>query len=29
MYLNYMERWINEAAGVGLDLKFISVEYRK
>lgn len=29
MYLNYMERWHNEAADLGLDITFVSVEYRR
>lgn len=29
MYLNYMERWIQGAKKIGLDLTFLSVEYRK
>lgn len=29
MYLNYMERWVRDAAADGLDLVFVSVEYRK
>ena len=29
MYLNYMERWIRVAAKAGLNLCFISVEYRE
>lgn len=28
MYLNYMERWQREAEKVGLELTFLSVEYR-
>jgi hypothetical protein len=29
MYINYMERWTRVAAKSGLDLTFLSVEYRK
>lgn len=29
MYLNYMERWVREAAVAHIDLAFVSVEYRK
>lgn len=29
MYVNYMERWITKGAQVGLDLAFVTVEYRK
>lgn len=29
MYIRYMERWVSCAAAKGLDLTFISVEYRK
>jgi len=29
MYLNYMERWIRVAARAGLDLSFLTVEYRE
>lgn len=29
MYLNYMERWTQFASEAGLDLTFLSVEYRK
>lgn len=28
-YLNYMERWIDIASKMGIDLTFLSVEYRK
>jgi len=28
MYLNYMERWQREASKVGLQITFVSVEYR-
>lgn len=28
MYVNYMERWVREAASKKLDLVFLSVEYR-
>lgn len=29
MYLNYMDRWVKGAAEAGLNLVFLSVEYRK
>jgi acetyl esterase/lipase len=29
MYMNYMERWVMGATQAGLDLVFLSVEYRK
>lgn len=29
MYLNYMERWVRAAAQAGLDLVFLTVEYRE
>lgn len=29
MYIRYMERWVRVAAAAGLDLAFLSVEYRK
>lgn len=29
MYLNYMERWVGVAAAEGIELAFLSVEYRK
>ena len=29
MYINYMERWEREAAKIGLDIVFLSVEYRE
>jgi hypothetical protein len=29
MYINYMERWVRVAAEAGLDLTFLSVEYRE
>ena len=29
MYLNYFERWVKVAADKGLDIVFVSVEYRK
>jgi hypothetical protein len=29
MYLNYMERWVEVAAEIGLDIVFLSVEYRE
>lgn len=29
MYLNYMERWVSVAAAAGVDLAFLSLEYRK
>lgn len=28
MYLNYMDRWVKGAAAVGLEIVFLSVEYR-
>lgn len=28
MYLNYMDRWVNGAAEAGLEIVFLSVEYR-
>lgn len=29
MYMNYMERWVQKARESGLDLVFLSVEYRR
>lgn len=29
MYVNYMERWVRQAAQTDLDLVFVSVEYRE
>lgn len=29
MYMNYMERWVRKARESGLDLAFLSVEYRR
>lgn len=29
MYLNYFERWVKVAGERGIDIVFVSVEYRK